>query len=158
VLTELSDAPWAIRAGLLALAAALVISVVTDVRRRKILNWVTGPALAMVLGLFGISGGWALVQDCLFGMAVCAVPLLLAALPGWVGMGDVKLIAVCGAAAGFPAAVTVLLLVTVAGGIQAALQVAAARLRGAPRPTHVPYACSIAVGTAAAFFVAGRFP
>ena len=158
MLTGLSNTPWAIRAGLLVLVAALIVSVVTDIRRRTILNWVTGPALALVLGLFALSGGWPLVQDCLIGTAICAVPLLLAALPGWVGMGDVKLIAVCGAAAGFPAAVTVLLLVTLAGGIQAALQVVAARLRGEPRPTHVPYACSIAAGTVAAFFVAGRFP
>jgi len=158
VLDELLAAPWTIRCALLVLAAALSISVVTDLRRRLIPNEVTIPALALVIGLFGATGGWPLVQNCLVGMAVCGFPLLLAALPGWVGMGDVKLIAVCGAAAGFPAAVTVLLLVTVAGGVQAALQLTIARIRGTGRPTHVPYACSIAAGTLTAFFLGGRFP
>jgi len=73
-------------------------------------------------------------------------------------MGDVKLMAVCGAAAGFPAAVAVLVLVTVAGGLQAALQLGVARIRGTGRPTHVPYACSIAAGTVAAFLLGNRFP
>ena len=53
---------------------------------------------------------------------------------------------------------TVLLLVTVAGGVQAALQLTIARIRGTGRPTHVPYACSIAAGTLTAFFLGGRFP
>jgi len=125
--------------------------VVTDLRERRILNWVTIPALALVIGLSGTAGGWPLVRNCLLGMAICTFPLLVAALPGWVAMGDVKLIAVCGAAAGYPAAVAVLVLVTVAGGVQAALQLALARLRGRARPSHVPYACSIAAGTLAAF-------
>jgi len=158
VLRELLAAPWTVRCALLVLVAALSVSVVTDLRRRLIPNAVTIPALALIVGLSGATGGWPLVQNCLLGMAVCGFPLLLAALPGWVGMGDVKLIAVCGAAAGFPAAVTVLVLVTVAGGAQAALQLVVARIRGTGRPTHVPYACSIAAGTLAAFFVGGRFP
>jgi len=147
-----------VKLGLLALAAALAISVVTDLRDRRILNWVTIPALALVIGLSGAAGGWPLVRNCLLGTAVCAFPLLVAAIPGWVGMGDVKLIAVCGAAAGYPAAVAVLVLVTAAGGLQAGLQLALARIRGTGRPTHVPYACSIAAGTLAAFLLGSRFP
>ena len=150
-MNELLLAPWSIRAALATVAIALAISVVTDLRERRILNQVTIPALALVIGLSGAAGGWPLVRNCLLGMAICAFPLLVAALPGWVGMGDVKLIAVCGAAAGYPAAVAVLVLVTVAGGVQAALQLALARLRGRARPSHVPYACSIAAGTLAAF-------
>jgi Flp pilus assembly protein protease CpaA len=147
-----------IPAALATLAIALAIGVLTDLRERLIPNWVTLPALALVIGLFGAAGGWPLVRSCLLGMAVCAIPLLVAAIPGWVGMGDVKLIAVCGAAAGFPAAVAVLVLVTAAGGLQAALQLAVARLRRTARPTHVPYACSIAAGTVAAFLLGNRLP
>jgi Flp pilus assembly protein protease CpaA len=157
VLNELLQAPWSIRAALATVAIALAISVVTDLRERRILNWVTIPALALVIGLSGTAGGWPLVRNCLLGMSICTFPLLVAALPGWVGMGDVKLIAVCGAAAGYPAAVAVLVLVTVAGGVQAALQLALARLRGRARPSHVAYACSIAAGTLAAF-VLGALP
>jgi len=158
MLRELLQAPWTIRAAVLVTAAALSISVVTDLRRRVILNWVTVPALAVVIALFGISGGWPLVKNSLIGIAVCAVPMLLAALPGWIGMGDVKLMAVCGAVAGFPAAVAVLLFVTIAGGVQALLHLASARLRGAAPPRYVPYACSIAAGTLAAFLLPGPFP
>jgi len=154
---ELLQAPWTIRAGLLALFLALAVSVVTDLRERRILNWVTIPALALVIALSAAAGGWPLLRNGLLGMAVCAFPLLVAALPGWVGMGDGKLIAVCGAAAGYPAAVAVLVLVTVAGGLQAGMQLAVARIRGTGRPTHVPYACSIAAGTVAAFLVGGSF-
>jgi prepilin peptidase CpaA len=158
MLQDLLQAPWTIRAALLVTAAALAVSVVTDLRQRRILNWVTIPALALVIGLFGTAGGWPLVKNSLIGLAVCAVPMLLAALPGWIGMGDVKLIAVCGAAAGVPAAITVLLFVTVAGGLQALLFLAAARLRGFPPPRHVPYACSIAAGTLAAFLLPVPLP
>jgi prepilin peptidase CpaA len=157
MLRDLLQAPWTIRAALLVTLLALAISVFTDLRERRILNWVTIPALAVVIGLFGTAGGWPLVKNALIGMAVCAVPMFLAALPGWVGMGDVKLIAVGGAAAGFPASISVLFYVTIAGGLQAALWLAQARIRGSPPPRHVPYACSIAAGTIAAFLFPGPF-
>jgi prepilin peptidase CpaA len=157
-MTALWDAPWAVRAALATAAIALALAVVTDLRARRIPNWVTLPSLVLVVVLFGSSGGWPLVQSSFLGASVCALPLLAAAVPGWIGMGDVKLIAVCGAVAGFPAAIAVLVLVTVAGGAQAVLQVGLARLRGAPRPTHVPYACSIAVRTFAAFVLGARIP
>jgi prepilin peptidase CpaA len=158
VLRDLLQAPWPIRAAVLVTLVALAISVVTDVRQRRILNSVTVPALALVIGLSGTAGGWPVVKNSLIAVAVCAVPMLLAAIPGWVGWGDVKLIAVCGAAVGFPAAVTVLLFVSVAGGLQALLLLVGARFRGLPAPTHVPYACSIAAGTIAAFLIPAPFP
>jgi prepilin peptidase CpaA len=158
VLRELLQAPWTVRAALLVTAAALAISVVTDLKQRRILNWITVPALALVVGLFGTAGGWPLVKNSLVGMAVCAVPMLLAALPGWIGVGDAKLMAVCGAAAGYPPAVAVLLFVTIAGGLQAIVTLVAARMRGSPPPRHVPYACSIAAGTLAAFLVPVSIP
>jgi Flp pilus assembly protein protease CpaA len=141
------------RIALLVTLATLAVSVVTDLRERRIPNAATLPALVVVLGLFGVAGGWPLVWNALLGGAVCAVPLLFAALPGWIGMGDVKLIAVSGAAAGWPGSLSVLVLVALAGGIQAILQLAWAVLRGRERPKYLPYACSIAAGTVAAFFV-----
>jgi len=127
--------------------------VVTDLRERRVPDAVTLPALIVVLGLLGVAGGWRLVLNALLGAAVCAVPFLLAALPGWIGMGDVKLMAISGAAAGWPGALSVLLLVAIAGGIQAILQWVWAVSRGRQRPRYVPYACSIAAGTVAAFLV-----
>jgi Flp pilus assembly protein protease CpaA len=131
----------------------LAVAVVTDVRERRIPNAATFPGLLAVLALFGVAGGWPLVLNALVGSAVCAVPLFVAALPGWIGMGDVKLIAVSGAAAGWPGGLYVLVLVAVAGGIQALLQLLWAILRGQERAKYVPYACSIAAGTIAAFLM-----
>jgi prepilin peptidase CpaA len=117
---------------------------------------VTLPALAIVLGCFawlGGSDGWTTALfDSLLGVAICAGPLLLASLRGAVGMGDVKLMAIAGAAAGWPSAIAVLVYVSVAGGVQALSWIAAARLRGLERPRHVPYGVAIAAGTVAAFF------
>jgi prepilin peptidase CpaA len=134
---------------LLILAAA----VATDVRRRKIPNSLTVPALAAIVVACGCASGWRGVAASLAGAVACAAPLLVAALPGWVGMGDVKLMAVAGAAAGWPDAVSVLLLVSVAGGVQAGAQLSWARLRGRSGPRSVPYACAIAAGSAAAYFL-----
>ena len=133
--------------------ATLAVSVVTDLRERRIPNAATLPALVVVLGLLGVAGGWPLVWNAFLGGAVCAVPLLFAAFPGFIGMGDVKLIAVSGAAAGWPGGLSVLVLVALAGGIQAILQMGWAAVRGRERPRYVPYACSIAAGTVAAFLV-----
>jgi len=131
----------------------MAVAVFTDVRERRIPNAATLPGLLIVLALLGVAGGWPLVENALLGIAVCAIPLFLAALPGWIGMGDVKLIAVSGAAAGWPGGLSVLILVALAGGIQALLQLLWASLRGEERPKYVPYACSIAAGTIAAFLV-----
>jgi Flp pilus assembly protein protease CpaA len=133
--------------------ATLAVGVVTDLRERRIPDAATLPAFVVVLGLFFVAGGWPLVWNALLGGAVCAVPLLVAAFPGWIGIGDVKLIAVAGAAAGWPGGLSVLVLVALAGGIQAILQSGWAVVRGRERPRYVPYACSIAAGTVAAFLV-----
>jgi Flp pilus assembly protein protease CpaA len=152
-LADLLAAPWSIRLALLVAVAALAASVATDVRGRRIPNAVTLPALVAILGLSGVAGGWPLVENSLTGAAACAGPFLLAALPGWIGMGDVKLMAVSGAAAGWPGGVTVLLFVALAGGLQALVQLVWARVHGEERPRYLPYACAIAAGTLAAFVV-----
>ena len=150
------DAPWQVLASLAALFLALAIGVVTDLRSRLIYNAVTLPALALVLIGFTWAGGSEALIDCLIGLAVCAVPLLLASLRGWIGMGDVKLMALAGAAAGWPGSLAVLVYVSIAGGLQSVLWLVAARLRGQERPKYVPYGVAIAAGTVAAFFWAGR--
>ncbi len=149
--------PWQLHVSLVALFLALAISVVTDLRSRLIYNVVTLPALAIVLVAFTWLGGAEALVDCLIGLAVCAIPLLLASLRGAVGMGDVKLMALAGAAAGgLLPAFAVLVYVSLAGGAQALLWLAAAKLRGQDRPKYVPYGVAIAAGTVAAFFWAEK--
>jgi len=159
--SELSQLPWQVQFADLTLGLALAISVVTDLRSRKILNLVTYPALVVSLCCFGWLGGTPFVINSLLGLLVCAGPLALGKLVrrDAMGLGDVKLMAVAGAVMGFPGALAVLLCVSVAGGLQAILWVAAAFLRGAERPAHVPYGASIALGTLVAFFWGSRlFP
>ena len=158
-MSELLQLPWAIQAGLLVLVAALSIGVVTDLRRRLILNAVTMPALAVIAVCIVWLGGFTLLAEAALGVLVCAGPLALAMLKNAMGAGDVKLMAlsgaVAGAAAGWPFALTILLYVSVAGGVQAVAWIIAAKARGQERPKYVPYGLSIAVGTIAAFLWGG---
>ena len=156
---ELLAAPLPARLALLTLAIALAVSVVTDLRSRLILNVVTLPALVVVCGCVMWLGGLSLLAEASIGVLVCAGPFALMMLRGWMGAGDVKLMAVCGAvsgaAAGWPFALSVLLYVAVAGGIQSALWMLAAKVRGRERPKYVPYGLAIAAGTAADFLWGG---
>jgi Flp pilus assembly protein protease CpaA len=81
----------------------------------------------------------------------CAGPLLPAAFCGWVGAGDVKLMAVAGlvtgAMGGWQLSLSILLWVALAGGVQSALWLLAAKLRGRVLPRTVPYGLAIAAGT-----------
>lgn len=157
---DLLAAPAPAKIALAVLCAALLVSVVTDLRRRLILNAVTLPALAIIAACLFWLGGLPLLGEAALGVLVCAVPLGLMMLRGWMGAGDVKLIAlpgaVSGAAAGWPFSLTILLYVAIAGGVQAAIWTAAAKLRGEARPRYVPYGVSIAAGTFAAFLWGGR--
>jgi prepilin peptidase CpaA len=140
---------------LAALAVALAVSVATDLRSRRILNAVTYPALAVVAGCVLWLGGLALLLQAVLGALACAAPLAFAMWRGWMGAGDVKLMALAGlvaaAAAGWPLTVTVLVYVAIAGGMQALVWAAIARARGLERPRTIPYALAIAAGTIPAF-------
>jgi prepilin peptidase CpaA len=153
---DLLTAPLQAKIALAALFAALAISVFTDLRRRLILNVVTYPALIVVAGCFLWLGGLPLLLEAGLGALVCAGPFALMMLRGWMGAGDVKLMAVAGAvsgaAAGWPFSLAMLLYVAIAGGVQAAVWMLAAKLRGHDRPKYVPYGVAIAAGTVAAFF------
>lgn len=136
-------AAWtAIAATALALAAA----VVTDLRSRRILNAVTLPALLVVLSCRVAAGGPGGLASALLGLLVCAGPFFLASIPGWIGMGDVKLLALVGALLGPYAGAAAVFWVALAGGAQAVLALAAARVRRAEGPRRVPYACAIGAG------------
>ena len=90
------------------LAAALVVSSVSDLRDGKIRNVVTYPAI--VIGLVGhtlINGLWPVddvhlgLVGSLGGFAVGFVPLLAAWMAGGIGGGDAKLMGAVGALAGW---------------------------------------------------------
>ena len=162
------DTPWPVAATLFVLAAALVISAVTDLLRRTIYDAVTLPALALELLLLAYAGGRGQLLSSIGGVALLWLPLFLGSFVDaaggrlrirWAperavfGEGDAKLMAVAGAAAGWPSAVLVLVWVSLATGVQAALALLWARLRGREKPVYVPMGLAIAAGTLLAWTV-----
>ncbi len=103
-MNSLSDAPtWAQWLLLLPLGIVLLVAAVTDWRERKIYNWLTYPAALVALVLHVIVFGFSSAGVALLtGLAVVFVGLLILPL-GWLGGGDIKLLAVIGFALG-PAA------------------------------------------------------
>jgi prepilin peptidase CpaA len=154
-LRDLLRAPWQAQIALATLFVALAVSAVTDLRRRLILNAVTWPSFAVILGCAFSLGGWPLAAEGVLGAFVCALPFFIGYALKAVGAGDVKLMLVCGIAAGWPLCGTVVLFVSLAGGAQAVLWIAFAKVLGRERPRHVPYAVAIAAGTFAAFAYSG---
>jgi prepilin peptidase CpaA len=155
------------------LGVALVISVVTDVLRRRILDVVTYPLVVVALGVRLASeglGGWetGLVSGVVSGVGLALV-LVPAAARGRMGWGDVKLMAGVGAVLGFPAVMAAAAFISLVGALQAVVTLlwhgaiwdtlghlvrrwaVGVRLmqegaEDAPR-RHIPYGVAIALGT-----------
>jgi prepilin peptidase CpaA len=163
---ELKQALW------LVLSGALLISVVTDVLSRKILDWVTLPVIALTLGLrawhqFPGELDQGLLSGLIAGGAAAAFFGVLA-WRGVFGWGDVKLLGAVGAAFGFPLIMGALLFISLAGALQAIVTLLwqgavwdtlrAAGSRWGKRlklsksaidapSRHIPYAVAIALGS-----------
>lgn len=155
------------------LGAALLISVITDLTCRLIFDWVTYPALALLLGFrFWGEGLGNLDQGLVSGLVAAAgsagILALVTLLGGGFGWGDVKLLGVMGAALGYPLALAALLFISLVGALQAlaslvwqgalwqtlsgALSRLGAKLglRAAPEPVvqrRIPYGLAIALGS-----------
>ena len=144
---EASSAIGVARAGvLLALAAGASY---TDIRTRRIPDGLTLTAallgVALALAGDGLSGGgWALA-----GLAVGGIFLLPAVALGYVGGGDMKLLAAAGALLGPMGAVRAILLGAILGGIWAVGWLLA---RG-DRKASLPYGPPLAVGAVISFFL-----
>lgn len=83
---------------LVALAIGLLTAAFTDIRSRKIGNWLTG-AIALGAPLFWISSGLSLWPEIAlqFGVALAAFAVLAGLFAvGWMGGGDVKLLTALG--------------------------------------------------------------
>ena len=157
----------------------LIVSTCTDLRSRRIPNWLVFPFLAAGIAVSGWLHGWQGLGMSLAGMGLGALLFGILAAMGGMGMGDVKLCAAIGAWIG-PMQLFIALVITgIAGGIMALCWAVAGGfvgqlLSGAgdlvlgwgkrnlqPRPDLVlanplarkmPYAPAIAVGTLISFF------
>jgi prepilin peptidase CpaA len=148
------------------IAVILAIAVVTDIRKRKIYNALTLPAMALGIVISGIgdgvSGALSAVAGLLLGAALFALPVALLGR----GAGDLKLLAALGALGGPIFVIWCALLTGVAGGLMAAAVLASQRRFGvalagmaldvgegrfpeARSGIRLPYAVPIAVGALA---------
>jgi prepilin peptidase CpaA len=159
--------------------AVLAVATFTDLRSRRIPNWLVFPFLLAGFVVSGTLHGWAGIGHSLAGMALGGLLFGGLCALGGMGMGDVKLVAAIGAWIGPAQLVTALVLTGIAGGVMALCWAAAGGFLGdlfqgtgdlisgfgrrglRPHPELVlsnpltrkmPYAPAIAVGTIFSFF------
>jgi len=139
----LAEAPVFAR---LLLVALLVGAAIEDVRRRRIANsWCAG--VLAVAGVAAIAAGPTIEMwqnGVLFALLLAlGLPLFAA---GWLGGGDVKLLATLGAWTTFAGAVPLLVAIFITGGVVAALSLAVKGGKAARRSKGLPYGVPIAIG------------
>ncbi|MBI5544932.1 MAG: prepilin peptidase [Deltaproteobacteria bacterium] len=113
---------------------ALTVSVVSDLRTRRIYNWVTLPTMGLCLLLrfagglraeawWGGPTGLGLASG-LLGLVILGGIFWIMNLTGGIGEGDVKLAAAVGAGAGYPMVLPCLFFIAVVGGMEALIVLA----------------------------------
>jgi prepilin peptidase CpaA len=98
---------------------AVIIATISDIRSRKIPNWLVIPLLLSGLSFSAIVEGWHGLGQSVLGILLASVAVGVFYLLGGMGMGDVKLCAAIGAWIG-PAQLGLALVLTgFAGGLMA---------------------------------------
>lgn len=100
------------------LGVVVVAAAVTDLRARRIPNWLTLPSMAAGLVLNAVDGR---LTPALLGMSAALVLYFAFFALGFRGAGDGKLMGVVGAFVGWPDIATVVILVALLGGVAAVL-------------------------------------
>jgi prepilin peptidase CpaA len=158
---------------------AVSVATFTDLRSRRIPNWLVLPFMAAGIAVSGWQHGWHGIGQSLSGLALGALLFGILCFMGGMGMGDVKLCAAIGAWIGPSQLVLALVLTGFAGGIMALCWAVAGGFLGdlfsntgdlilgvkerglRPHPELVldnplarkmPYAPAIAIGTLVSFF------
>lgn len=156
----------------------LAIAMFTDLRSRKIPNWLVFPFLLSGLLVAGVMHGWSGLGHSMAGVALGTFLFGLVAFAGGMGMGDVKLCAAIGAWVGVRQLALALVLTGLAGGVMAICWAVAGGFLGSllsgsgellcgltkrglaphaslvidnPAARKMPYAPAIAVGTLLSF-------
>ncbi|HEY5055348.1 MAG TPA: A24 family peptidase [Acidobacteriaceae bacterium] len=159
--------------------AVLAIATFTDLRSRRIPNWLVVPFMVAGLLLSAVRGGWHGLAHSFGGLALGLAIFGIPAVMGGMGMGDVKLCAAIGAWIWSQQLVVALVLTAMAGGIMALVWAAAGGFLGElfngagrlvfssakrglkpdselnldnPLARKMPYAPAIAIGTLISFF------
>ena len=103
------------------LCLILGVAIVSDLRCRKIPNWLTGPAILLGIGIQTVMNGWEGLLFSLEGMALGLGLFLILYVFGWMGAGDVKLYAAVGSCLGPLQTVSAAVLIALAGGLMVIL-------------------------------------
>jgi prepilin peptidase CpaA len=157
----------------------LAIVTFTDLRSRRIPNWVVLPFLVAGVVVSGWMHGWSGMGQSVAGMALGGILFGVLCWMGGMGMGDVKLAAAIGAWIGPSQLLTALVLTGIVGGIMALCWAAWSGFLGElfagagdlvfglkkrglrphpelilnnPLTRKMPYVPAIAIGTLASFF------
>jgi prepilin peptidase CpaA len=157
----------------------LAVATITDLRSRRIPNWLVLPFMLAGICVSGWLHGWSGIGKSLAGLALGALLLGVFFMLGGMGMGDVKLCAAIGAWIGPTQLLFALLITSMAGGVMALCWAAVGGFLGdlfsgagdlvfgftkrglTPHPELVlsnplarkmPYAPAIAIGTIVSFF------
>ena len=136
----------------------LTFATASDLRSRRIPNRLTVSVallgIALQIALSGWSGAQQATLGWLVGFAILAIPCLL----GWMGGGDVKLLAAVGALQGPALALSAGLYGTMFGGLLSLAvllrqRATRATASGPIRRTTLPYGPALAIGTLVAIIV-----
>jgi prepilin peptidase CpaA len=157
----------------------VAVATVTDLRSRRIPNWLVLPFLVAGIVVSAWLHGWSGLGHSFAGIALGGSLFGVLAFMGGMGMGDVKLCAAIGAWVWPGQLITVLVLTGIAGGIMALAWAAAGGFLGElfsgagnlvfsfkkrglkpdpelnlgnPLARKMPYAPAIAIGTLVSFF------
>ncbi len=122
------------------LIAVVAVAAWSDLRTRKIPNWVTVPGVIAGIALQtfygGIDGAFASLEGAVLGFGI----FIAFYIAGGMGAGDVKLFSAVGALVGPQSLILVFVLTGILGGLSAAAAIAAHR-------KAIPYGAVIAAGT-----------
>src|SRR6202007_1098645 len=95
----------------------LVIATFTDLRSRRIPNWLVFPFMIAGLAVSALFKGWSGIGHSLTGLILGGLLFGILCWMGGMGMGDVKLCAAIGAWIGPAQLLTALVLTGIAGGV-----------------------------------------
>lgn len=107
-----------------------LIAAYTDIRSRRIPNWLTGSALVCGLGTHLLLQGARGLLNSFAAALIAGIIFLIFHLAGGMGAGDVKLIAATASLLGLPSTPYLLILTSLVGGVMAvALALSRGRLK-----------------------------
>lgn len=134
-------------ASVVLLVLLLVSAGIEDARKREIANWKNG-AIALLAVPFWLASGLPLWPDVAIQIVVAAIVLAIFATAfhfGMMGGGDVKMIAALALWFPFGQLVTMLIVMSLAGGAITAIMLAEKWLRRRTAQPEVPYGIAIAI-------------